>query len=257
MQAPLRYVAIGDSLSEGVGDDPWPDGTPRGWADRLAGRLAEQYGPDRQVEYANLAVRGLKAAQVRDTQLANAVAMEPDVVTLTAGMNDILRSRVDFEALRAALVGLVAPLTARGARVVIVPIPDVRRVSPVGGMLNARRLRLNDIYRELARHHGMEPVTDTAGTVFEDPRAWADDRLHLSPLGHQRLALAAAAGLGVPVDADALSPPDGDPPRRTVRAETTWVWQHVAPWVGRRLRGTSSGDGRTAKRPTLERFDSP
>ena len=36
----IRYVAIGDSFTEGVGDE-YPDGTPRGWADRLAEKLAE------------------------------------------------------------------------------------------------------------------------------------------------------------------------------------------------------------------------
>ncbi|CAM4052588.1 SGNH/GDSL hydrolase family protein [Janibacter anophelis] len=84
----MRYVAIGDSLTEGIGDDPWPDGTPRGWADRLAEMLAAHHG---DVEYANLAVRGLRAQQVLESQVAPALAMEPDVVTLTAGMNDLLR----------------------------------------------------------------------------------------------------------------------------------------------------------------------
>ncbi len=129
----LRYVAIGDSLSEGIGDDPWPDGTPRGW---------------------------------------------------------------------------------------------------------------------------------TTGTVFEDPRAWAPDRLHLSALGHDRLARAAAATFGVPAGdntrtADFLAVPDGPVPAKSVRAEASWWWTHVAPWVGRRLRGRSSADGRAAKRPDLIRVDYP
>lgn len=250
----LRYVAIGDSLSEGVGDEPWPDGTLRGWADRLAVLLVEHLGNDRQIEYANLAVRGYKSAQILDGQMDEAVAMRPDLVTLTAGMNDLLRPRLDFDVLKSTLVDIVRPFTSRGARLVIVPIPDVRAVSPMGRLLNARRLRLNDIYRGLASDHGVEQITDTTGSVFEDRRAWSDDRLHLSPLGHERLAYAAATSFGVFADAEALLPPTGVAPRSTIQTEALWCWRYVAPWVGRRLRGTSSGDGRTAKRPALEPF---
>lgn len=247
----LRHVAIGDSLSEGVGDDPWPDGTPRGWTDRLAELLAAHHG---EVDYANLAVRGYRSRQVLATQVGPALAMEPDVVTLTAGMNDLLRPRLDVDALRRSLIEIVEPFTTKGARLLVVPIPDVSGVSPAGRLIARRRVVLNGIYRGLAEHHGMLPPTETTGTIFEDRRAWADDRLHLSPLGHERLARAAADSLGVPVDGDWMAPPDGTPPRRTVRTEVTWWRTHVGPWVGRRLTGRSSGDGRVAKQPELVRL---
>lgn len=249
-RSPLRYVAIGDSLSEGVGDEPWPDGTPRGWTDRLAALLAARHR-DRGLAYANLAVRGYKAAQVRDTQLSEAVAMKPDFLTLTAGMNDILRPRVDFDRLQDTLVELVARFAAAGTHMVIIPIPDVTGISPAGGLIDSRRRRLNSVYEALAREHGVEPMPDTAGTVFEDARAWDEDRLHLSPLGHERLSLAAAASLGVPIDSEWRTAPSGRPPHRTMRTEAAWWWGYAMPWVGRRLRGASSGDGRRAKRPTL------
>ncbi|SMY05032.1 MULTISPECIES: SGNH/GDSL hydrolase family protein [Brevibacterium] len=250
--SPLRYVAIGDSLSEGVGDDPWPDGSPRGWTDRLAALLAGHYGQDQPIHYANLAVRGYKAAQIADTQHQSAIAMQPDFVTLTAGMNDILRPRVDFDALRAILVGLVEPFTSAGAQVVVVPIPNIAGVSPAGRLINNRRLRLNAIYQHLVDDYGVMPLTKTTNSVFEDPRAWDEDRLHLATLGHERLACAAAASLGLPIEVDFLGAPQGEAPLRTVRTEATWCWRHVTPWIYRRLRGKSSGDGRVAKRPLLE-----
>jgi lysophospholipase L1-like esterase len=246
--APLRYVAIGDSLSEGVGDVPWPDGTPRGWADRLAGLLDSHVG---SLEYANLAVRGYQAGQVRDRQLAAAVRLRPDVVTITAGMNDILRPRVDFAALERTLISLAEPFLDAEATVVFVPIPNVIGISPAGRLVNARRVRLNDIYWRMCDELGVVPLIDSAGTVFEDPRAWADDRLHLSALGHERLALCAADALGVGVEPDWQRSPDGSAPRRTARTEVEWLWRHATPWMGRRVRGRSSGDGRVAKRPTL------
>lgn len=242
----LRYVAIGDSLSEGVGDQPWPDGTLRGWTDRLAELLAAHHG---DVDYANLAVRGYRSQQVLQTQVPRALELAPDVVTLTAGMNDLLHPRFDVGDLRRTLVEIVAPLTATGARVVVVPIPDVSDVTPAGRFIARRRLALNEIYRFLATEHGLEPPAETAGTIFEDRRAWAEDRLHLSALGHERLALAAADSLGVPVEQDWMSLPEGVPPRRTLRTEVHWYRSYVTPWVGRRVTGRSSGDGRTAKRP--------
>ena len=130
---PRRYVAIGDSLSEGIGDEPWPDGTPRGWTDRLAELLAGHHGG---VDYANLAVRGQRAHEVLATQVEAALVMEPDVVTLTAGMNDLLRPRFDPDVLRATLAEIVAPFTAKGACLVVVPIPDIRSVSPAGRLLD-------------------------------------------------------------------------------------------------------------------------
>lgn len=245
-------MALGDSLSEGVGDRPWPDGSLRGWTDRLAGLLASHHGG---AEYANLSVRGQTSDQVLTGQVAAGLALAPDLVTFTAGMNDLLRPSLDVEELRGTLVGIVAPFTAAGARVMVVPIPDVRAVSPIGHLLSGRRQQLNELYRYLAREHGMEPVVDTSATVFEDPRAWAEDRLHLSPLGHERLALGAAAAFGVPVAPGWARPPDGPPPRRRAREEAAWARDFVVPWVGRRLRGESSGDGRSAKRPDLQPVD--
>ncbi|WP_338751906.1 SGNH/GDSL hydrolase family protein [Janibacter alittae] len=247
----LRYVAIGDSLSEGVGDLSWPDGTPRGWTDRLAELLAAHHGT---LDYANLAIRGYRTVEVLQTQVQPALALDPDVVTLTAGMNDILRPRLDVAALRHRLVEIVAPFTAKGVRVAVVPIPDLRGVTPAGRMLQRRRLVLNELYRRLAQEHGMIPPTETSGTVFEDRRAWAEDRLHLSELGHTRLAVAAAELLGTPATIDWAGLPEGPAPRRTLRTEVTWARRYVGPWTWRRLRGRSTGDGRTAKHPDLVRL---
>lgn len=251
MARALRYVAIGDSLSEGVGDDPWPDGTPRGWTDRLAELLAAHHG---EVDYANLAVRGKRSVEIRDEQVQPALDLAPDVVTFTAGMNDLLRPRFDVDTLRGLLVDVVAPFVRAGAQVMVVPIPDISDVSPAGRLIARRRLLLNTIYRHLAEHHGMLPPPDTTDSVFEDRRAWADDRLHLSALGHERLAAGAADAFGVRSELDWMRRPEGVAPGRTLRTEVAWVRTHVGPWVGRRLTGRSSGDGRSAKHPQYVRL---
>ena len=83
----LRYVAMGDSQTEGVGDGDDVTGL-RGWADRLAERLAIG---NPGLQYANLAVRGRLAAQVHTEQLGPALALRPDLATVFAGVNDLLR----------------------------------------------------------------------------------------------------------------------------------------------------------------------
>src|SRR6188508_2638351 len=94
-----RYVAIGDSTSEGL-DDPDGQGGYRGWANRLAERIAAQQG---HLLYANLAIRGRTTRQIREEQLAPALAMRPDLSTVVAGTNDVLRRRFEPEVFGADL----------------------------------------------------------------------------------------------------------------------------------------------------------
>ncbi|EFV13367.1 SGNH/GDSL hydrolase family protein [Segniliparus rugosus] len=242
----FRYVAIGDSQSEGLGDAPWPDGTPRGWTDRLAELLREHHGA---VEYANLAVRGKEAAEVRDEQLGPALALGPDLVTMSAGFNDVLRPKVDFDELAEVLDDLVGSLRRAGAAVLMIPGPDLSALIPLGKLFLTRHSLLNEIIESVAARHGALAPSAPPGSVFEDPRAWSDDRLHLSPLGHERLARGAAEQLGLAVEGGWWDPLPERVPPRTLAKDLRWFGAFGGPWVGRRLRGRSSGDGRSAKRP--------
>ena len=105
-----RYVALGDSTTEGL-DDPYPDGTYRGWADRLAERLAVD-NPD--FGYANLAIRGRKVPQIRAEQLEPALALKPDLASVIGGLNDILRRNVDLDLVCGDLEAMIEAL--RGDR---------------------------------------------------------------------------------------------------------------------------------------------
>ncbi|MGL6236730.1 MAG: SGNH/GDSL hydrolase family protein [Segniliparus sp.] len=242
----FRYVAVGDSHSEGVGDTPWPDGTPRGWTDRLAERLRELHGA---VEYANLAVRGKKAREIRDGQLEAALKLSPDLATISAGFNDILRPKVDFEGLAETLDDLVGSLRRGGAVVLVPQAPDLSNLIPLAGYLRGRREQLNEIVVSAAARHGALAPYAPAGSVFEDPRAWSGDRLHLNALGHERYAWGAAEALGAVVEDGWADPLPGAVPSRGVLADLRWWGSFGGPWIGRRLRGRSSGDGRAAKRP--------
>ncbi|MFC7302744.1 SGNH/GDSL hydrolase family protein [Streptomyces monticola] len=241
----LRYVALGDSQTEGVGDGDDLTGL-RGWADRLAERLG---GLDSGVLYANLAVRGRLAGQVRAEQVAPALALRPDLVTVVAGVNDVLRPRFDADEVGAELEAMFAAFTGAGACVATVTLPDMGRLVPLARPLAGRVLALNSRVREAASRHGVVVTEAEAyAEALTDPRLWSPDRL-------QRIAAAFAHALGLPGSDDSwtrpLPPPAVPVPagRRAAAAEARWAAAFLGPWLGRRLKGRSSGEGRVAKRP--------
>ncbi|MFF0773582.1 SGNH/GDSL hydrolase family protein [Nonomuraea wenchangensis] len=250
-----RYVALGDSQTEGLGDGDDLRGH-RGWADRLAEVLA---GANPELRYANLAVRGRLAGQIRDEQLPAALALRPDLATVMAGMNDLIRPGFDAARVAEALEEMFAALTSSGARVVSVTFPDIGAIMPLARPLLPRVLALNARIRDAAARHGVTLV-DTFGMRFvEDARMWSPDRLHASPEGHARIAASVAHALELPGSDGTWMDPfpflPAAPVWRTAAEQARWLGAFAGPWIGRRLRGRSSGDGRTAKRPLLTPVD--
>lgn len=253
----VRYVALGDSQTEGLGDSG--AGLP-GWAGRLAEQLAET-SPG--LLYANLAVRGRLAGQVRAGQLAPALALRPDLATVVAGVNDLLRPRFDADGVAGHLEAMFAALTAQGAHVATLTFPDMARTIPLARPLGSRIRLLNDRIRDAAHRHGVAVAETALHPVAVDPRLWSPDRLHAGPVGHARIAAAVAHALRLPGSDESwthpLPPaepgvPAGLPGAGALSAaanEMRWAAAFLGPWLGRRLRGRSSGDGRTAARPEL------
>ena len=249
-----RYVAIGDSTSEGL-DDPDGRGGYRGWANRLAERLAETQG---SVLYANLAVRGRTTRQIREQQLEPALAMRPDLVTVVSGTNDLLRRRFDGDALGADVEAMQSAFTGIGATVLTFTLPEMSAVMPLARLFRERLLRMNDRLREISARTGAIVCDLAAYPVACDPRLWSDDRLHANSVGHARIAEALAYHIGLPGVTKAWADPLPDVPPRSafdvVAAELSWLRIHLLPWIWRHARGRSSGDGISPKFPQLTRF---
>lgn len=243
-----RFVAIGDSTVEGI-EDPGPDGGYVGWADRLAAHLATVH-PD--LTYANLAVRGMTAREVRTTQLEPALALHPDIAVVVAGVNDVLRPRFDRAALREDVLAMHAALREAGARVATFTMPDMTRVAPLAVVLRRRLDALNEITLEAADRYGSVVADLAVEPLSSDPALWHEDRLHANTEGHRRVALALAESLGVDAGDWRAPLPDAHEPALpvVVLRELVWLLGHVTPWLwGHVLRGRE--EPRVCKRPDL------
>jgi lysophospholipase L1-like esterase len=249
------FVALGDSFTEGL-DDPRADHAGYlGWADRFAEMLAAQQPG---LRYANLAVRGKMLGEVAGEQVPRAIAMAPDLVSLAAGGNDLLRPRGDPDALAEAFDDAVRALLITGCQVLVFTGFDPR--FPVVRLIRGKVAAYNMHLRAIADRHQCHLVDLWSMMVLHDPGAWSADRLHLTPDAHRRVALHACEVLGVPAAADWREPWPAaagiasSPARAWLAARRTdlrWARVHAAPWVARRVRGVSSGDGIGPKRPEL------
>jgi len=237
-----RYVALGDSFTEGVGDHDvtLPNGV-RGWADRLAAVLAAR---EPGFEYANLAIRGRKLRPILGEQLEPALAMKPDLVTLYAGANDVMRPRIDVDGLIADYDAAVARLVESGARVVLFTAYDPGS-HPIFGALRGRFAIYNELVREVADRHATTLVDFWRLRDYRDDRMWDEDRMHMSSAGHQRMAMAVLDALGIEHELQTLPFPE-----RVALSNLAWARTHAGPWIKRRLTGTSSGDSLDPRWPT-------
>lgn len=254
-----RYVAIGDSFSEGLGDpDPVIPGQWRGWADRVAETMAAVPG-GADFRYANLAIRGRLLDRIIDEQVPAALELSPDLVSISGGGNDLLRPGADVDSLAAQLDDAVEKLREAGADVVVFTGVDPVG-SPVISRTRGRVAVFNEHLRAIASRRGAHVVDQWAMEVLRDWRCWSSDRLHMSPEGHRRVSLATLETLGLRPGSDWREPLKPLPKLSRgaqLLWDVRWAREFLGPWVGRRLRGRSSGDHVTAKRPTAGPVHSP
>ncbi|MFB9311264.1 lysophospholipase L1-like esterase [Agromyces hippuratus] len=243
------YAAIGDSFTEGVGDE-MPDGSVRGWADFVAIGLAA--AAREPIGYANLAIRGRKLGPIIDEQLDPAIALRPELLSFNGGGNDMLRPRMDEQVTASRFRDAIERIRAEGIHVLMLSGANPTDHLPMGKVFDARGARLTAALVDLADRPGVTFVDNFNDVGLRDIRYWSPDKLHLNALGHARVASNVLTGLGVAVPVEwgveeVAAAPAGPKSRNTA----AYYREFVLPWIGRRLTGRSSGDGRAAKRPTL------
>ena len=145
-----RFVALGDSFTEGL-SDLYPNGRLRGWADLVADVLA---GETDDFSYANLAVRSLRIDAIAEGQLPVALALRPDLATIAGGANDLLGLRVDVNHVVRRIDEIIRALRACGSEVVVFAGFDARAQLPTGRLLTSRTITYNDGIRTSAATHG-------------------------------------------------------------------------------------------------------
>jgi lysophospholipase L1-like esterase len=239
----LRYAALGDSVTYGIGDNA-SDGY-RGWARLLADAIAG----DHDMSFCNLARPGATAADARNEQLEDALGHRPHLASLVVGLNDTMRSTWNPDRIRADLLHCAERLTSQGAVLMTVRFHDHTQVFGLpqflAGPMRARIQALNEIYDDVHDRFGGLRV-DVDGQLPVDNRdSWSVDRLHPSELGHRALARAFATLLqesGLSFETPHLQP-NGHKPGRTDNAR--WLLRQGLPWIGHRARDLGPALART------------
>lgn len=243
-----RFVAVGDSFTEGL-DDPEPrsPGGYRGWADRVAEELSVGV-PD--FAYANLAVRGQLLHEVMESQLGLALTLKPDLVSLQAGGNDLIRVGADPDKLAALVEQAVEGLRFQGVTVLLFVGPDSGR-STVLGQFRTKIAVFNENLRSIAERHDAVIADLWAMTELHDPQMWSRDRLHPSSMGHHAVAAMVLETLDVPHSLMPRSPKPlpGKSWREARTGDILWAREYLVPWVMHGIRRESPSAGFSAKRP--------
>lgn len=247
-----RFIALGDSFTEGICDEK-RYGQYRGWADRVADVMAENQPG---FQYANLAIRGKLLRQVIDEQLEPALAQVVDKSTLIsfhAGANDVIRPKYDPDLVLSAYTEGARRVAASGATVMLFTVlEDSGKEGRLAEAWKKRFRDFNDNVRVVAREVDAILCDANEEPAFKDPRFLSFDRLHLNPMGHDRVAQAVLETIELPFDPSWRRPlPPAEETHQLVKGAVTAVWftTFALPWMWRRARGKSSGDGRTCKYP--------
>jgi len=248
----IRIASIGDSFTEGM-NDYLDDGTEVGWADRVAAGLAAAH-PDQEVWYANFAIRGRKLGSIVTEQFDAALALDPPPthVTFSGGGNDMLRPGFSDGHMAALAARVLDHCAEEGIVVVIVTGADPPDHLPAAKRMRRLGTRLTRVIEALIDgREGVTFVDNLHAAEGRNEAYWSDDRLHLSSLGHEWIASRVLTAMGVPTQGPDAT--DAETSLGGLVGEAHYWWTYVVPWMGRRLIGRSSGDGRSPKFPTWTR----
>lgn len=238
------YVALGDSLTEGLGDFDFEISRfGCGWADRLGelmARTAHEAGEG--FKFANLALRGSSMMQILTAQLEDALKLNPDVVTIMAGANDFMRSKRAHPELRALLRGAIERLHQQGTHVVVANTVNPVHLNVFRPMAHKARV-MSELIESVAAEYQVPVLNIFEIKDFQNLELWCQDRVHFSGYGHIKIANKAARLLGIEHGFEEVQLSQMHRPQRGFSATCAWLIRDVVPFLIRRVKRTSSGDG--------------
>ncbi|GAA3021071.1 SGNH/GDSL hydrolase family protein [Microbacterium dextranolyticum] len=241
--ASVRFVAIGDSFTEGVGDE-LPDGAVRGWADLVAAGWAQSRGES--IEYANLAIRGKLVWPIVAQQLEPALALKPTHLSFNGGGNDMLRPRTSVAHIADAFSQVLRRCDEEGVRLILLSGANPSAQLPLSRVIQRRGdLMSAAVVERMGGRGDVVQALNWPDAALSDSSYWSEDRLHMNARGHHRVAARVLDALGERVPEGWWSLPELPASARLARGE--YFREHLGPWFRRRLTGTSSGDGREPK----------
>ncbi|WP_051039511.1 SGNH/GDSL hydrolase family protein [Microbacterium sp. B24] len=239
----MRFVAIGDSFTEGVGDER-PDGSVRGWADLTAQGWADSRGES--IQYANLAIRGKLIWPIVAQQLEPALALKPTHLSFNGGGNDMLRPRTSIGHIADAFSQVLRRCDEEGVTLILLSGANPSAQLPMSRLIQRRGDLMSDaVVQRIAERPDVVRALNWPDAELSNPSFWSQDRLHMNSRGHHRVAARVLASLGERVPEGWWSMPEITDVARLAQRE--YMREHLGPWVRRRLTGTSSGDGRQPK----------
>ncbi|MES5866578.1 GDSL-type esterase/lipase family protein [Bacillus cereus group sp. RP32] len=180
-----RFVSIGDSFTEGIGDEV--EGIAlKSWVDHLV-QLCEK-----DIEYANFAKRGLVTKEIRSQQLEKALTFNPDLVSLIAGANDVLKGRWNHEAYKNDMKFMIDTLSKAGADIIIASLPDFTVRLPFSSekkqVLKEQLLEANEVILSLSREYKLHHVDFWNHHLVNDNTLWSKDLIHPNSKGYVKVA---------------------------------------------------------------------
>ena len=252
-----RYIALGDSMTEGMTDDV-VNGKFRGWADRIADVMGSQ-NPD--FTYMNLAVRGKLIQQVIDDQVSQIqpfVTGKETLVSFHAGANDVIRPNYNPAITLPLYIEAAKKVAATGCTLMLFTVMEKpTSEGKTGKIWESRFHEFNKIVRHTADITGAVVIDWSVAPFLSDLRFLALDRLHLNADGHYRVSQGVLEKLGLPFDSSWKVPLEPAKPMSAlakIKSDLRWIITFVLPWIWRRARGRSSGDGRSPKYPQPVRW---
>lgn len=236
------YVALGDSLTEGLGDFDFEvtrEGS--GWADRVAQLLALRARAENEsFAFANFALRGSATVSILTAQLEDALKLKPDLVTIMAGANDLSARKSELDGIRALFRGAITRLHEQGSHVILLTPINTRHLKLFTPYV-PRAKRMADLVREIAAEFDV-PVLNVFGiSTLQHLQFWARDMVHFSGLGHIEVANRLAHLLGLDEELR-FEKPQVLAPSRGLISTLAWIGRDVAPFFLRAIRGVTSGD---------------